>query len=239
MSIHNGHRARVKARFTKDGLDGFNEHQVLELLLFYAIPQRDTNEIAHNLLNRFGTLAQVIDAPIKELIKVEGISENAATFLSLIRQLERYYHVNRSLQTDILTSIDQCGEYLVPFFNGRKQEMVYLLCLDAKCKVLSCRVVEEGGVNSAGVSIRKIVDVALTENATSVVLAHNHPSGVALPSDEDVQSTMKIAQALHYVDVVLIDHIVVADGDFVSMLHSNYYNPKSLTDGYLDKHTFW
>ncbi len=231
MSIHKGHRARIKERFIKEGLDGFNEHQVLELLLFYAIPQRDTNEIAHHLLTRFGTLSQVIDAPVKELAKVEGMGDNAATFLSLIKQLERYYHVNRSLQSSVLTSIDQCGEYLVPFFSGLTKETVYLLSLDAKCKVLSCRAVEEGGVNSTGVSIRKIVDVALTENATSVVLAHNHPSGVAIPSPEDIQATMKIAQALHYVDVTLVDHVVVADGDFVSMVHSNVYNCQNLTEG--------
>lgn len=222
MSVHKDHRQRVKARFSAEGLDSFNEHQVLELLLFYAIPQRDTNEIAHNLINRFGSLAQVIDAPVKELIKVDGIAENAAIFLSLIKQFERYYHVNRALESSVLTTIEQCGKYLVPFFNGRTHETVFLLSLDAKCKVLSCRMVEEGNVNSAGISIRKIVDMALTENASSVVLAHNHPSGVAIPSDEDIQTTMKIAQALNFVDITLVDHIVVADGDYVSISQSRY-----------------
>ncbi len=229
MSVHQGHRARVKARFSKEGLDGFNEHQVLELLLFYAIPQRDTNEIAHNLLNRFGSLPQVIDAPVKELKKVEGMGENAAVFISLMKQLERYYHVNRAQKADILNSLDQCGEYLVPFFNGLTNETVYLLCLDAKRKVISCRAIDEGGVNSTGVSIRKIVDIALTENATSVILAHNHTSGVAVPSTEDVQATYQIAKALQFVDVTLMDHIVVADGDFVSMVHSKYFLPLGLT----------
>ena len=225
MSIHKDHRQRVKARFAAEGLDSFNEHQVLELLLFYAIPQRDTNEIAHNLINRFGSLAQVIDAPVKELVKVEGISDNAAVFISLIKQLERYYHVNRASETRILTSIDECGAYLVPFFNGRNHEVVFLLYLDAKFKVLSCRMVEEGSVNSAGISIRKIVDMALTENATSVILAHNHPSGIAIPSDEDKIVTYKIAEALRYVDVTLIDHIVVADDDFTSMAQSGMLKP--------------
>ncbi|MBR3978044.1 MAG: RadC family protein [Oscillospiraceae bacterium] len=228
MSVHQGHRARVKERFSREGLDGFNEHQVLELLLFYAIPQRDTNEIAHNLLNRFGSLPQVIDAPVKELKKVAGMGENAAVFLSLIKQLERYYHVKRSQQTSILNSLDQCGEYLVPFFNGLANETVYLLCLDAKRKVISCREIEEGDVNSTRVSIRKIVDVALTEKASSVVLAHNHTSGVAVPSEDDVLATYRIAGALQFVDVVLLDHVVVADNDFVSMVHSNYFNPVNI-----------
>jgi DNA repair protein RadC len=118
---------------------------------------------------------------------------------------------------------------MVPFFNGLTKETVYLLSLDAACKLISCRaVVEEGGINCTNISIRKIVDMALTENATSVVLAHNHPSGVALPSPEDVQATRRIAQALKFVDVTLIDHLVIADGDFVSMTQSNYYNPRLL-----------
>lgn len=226
MSIHKDHRQRVKARFAAEGLDAFNEHQVLELLLFYAIPQRDTNEIAHNLINRFGSLSQVIDAPVKELVKVDGIAENAALFLSLIKQLDRYYHVNRAMKVSILSSLHECGEYLVPFFNGRDYEVVFLLCLDAKCKVLSCRMVEEGSVNCTEVSIRKIVDIALTDRATSVILAHNHPSGFATPSAEDVAMTIKIAKALQYVDVKLIDHIIVADDDYTSMVHSGMYQPE-------------
>ncbi len=230
MSIHRDHRSRVRQRFMEQGLDSFNEHQVLELLLFYSIPRIDTNEIAHRLMERFGSLAQVIDAPVKELTKVEGIGENSAVFISLLKQLLRYYHVNRRNQTCILRTIEECGDYLKPRFNGRDYETVFLLCLDAKCKVLACRLVEEGGVNSAGVSIRKVVDIALTENATSVVLAHNHPSGVALPSPEDVQTTYQIAQALKMVDVVLTDHIVVADDEYVSMVQSNYYAADTVWD---------
>lgn len=225
MSVHKEHRMRVKTRFQEQGLDVFNEHQVLELLLFYCIPRRDTNEIAHNLLNRFGTLAQVIDAPVKELEKVDGMGKSAALFLNLIKSVARYYLVNRVTQNKILRTIDECGQYMLPYFNGRHRETVFLLCLDAKCKVLSCREVEEGSVNSAGISIRKIVDIALTENATSVVLAHNHPSGLALPSPEDVATTQKIAHALRLVDVILTDHIVVADDDYVSMVHSRCYDP--------------
>ncbi|MBR7123101.1 MAG: DNA repair protein RadC [Oscillospiraceae bacterium] len=225
MQIHKEHRARVRSRFLQDGLDGFDEHQVLEMLLFYCIPRRDTNIIAHNLINRFGSLAQVIDAPVKELAKVDGVGEGTAVFISFLSQFDRYYNTNKNQEFQILNTIEDCGNYLLPYFNGRHKETVYMLCLDAKCKVLSCRLIEEGNVNSAGISIRKIVDMALTENATSVVLAHNHPSGLAVPSDEDIDTTVKIAKALRFVDVVLTDHIVVADGEFVSMVLSKYYNP--------------
>lgn len=231
MSVHKDHRARMKARFLEEGLDGFDEHQVLELLLFYSIPRRDTNETAHNLLNRFGTLSQVIDAPVKELKKVDGIGHNSAVFLSLIKEVVRYYRVNQKVNTEPLKTIDACGRFMVPYFSGRETETVFLLSLDAKCKVLSCREVVEGNVNSANISIRKIVDMALTENATSVVLAHNHPSGVALPSMEDIQTTKRLAQALHLVDVVLNDHIIVAEDDYVSLVHSGLYVPGDVYDG--------
>lgn len=225
MSVHNGHRQRVKERFRIEGIDGFEEHQVLELLLFYCIPRRDTNEIAHNLIKRFGSLSQVMDTPVRELEKVDGVGQRAAEFLSLIREVGRYYQINRAMQNKVLKTIDACGEYMVPYFSGRRNETVFLLCLDAKCMVLNCQLIGEGSVNSAGIPIRKIVDMALTANATSVVLAHNHPSGLALPSEEDVQTTLRVAQALRLVDVVLNDHIIVADDDYVSLVHSGLYKP--------------
>lgn len=223
MSIHEGHRERMRERFRREGLDNFQEHEVLELLLQYCIPRKDTNPIAHELKNRFGSLAQVLDAPVEELEKVPGMGLHAATFLSLVTATGRYYLINRSMQEQILPTIEKCGAYLVPFFHGRRNEMVFLLCLDSKCKVLCCKQVGEGSVNSAGVSVRRIVEVALAMNASSVVLAHNHPSGLALPSGEDVVTTRRIATALDAVDICLVDHIVVADDDYVSLAQSGYY----------------
>lgn len=222
LSIHAGHRQRLKERFLKEGLDNFTDIQVLELALFYCIPQKDTNPIAHALLDYFGSLSQVLEASPEELQKVKGIGENTATFLNLITQIGRYYLVDRMQRVEILTTIEQCGAYLVPRFFGRKVETVFLLCLDAKCKVLCCKEVGEGSVNSAGISVRRIVETALGANATSVVLAHNHPSGMALPSPEDIQTTRRVAAALAAVEVNLVDHIVVADDDFVSMVQSGY-----------------
>lgn len=225
MSIHQGHRQRMKERFRSDGLDQFNEIQALELLLFYCIPQQDTNPIAHALLDRFGSFAGVLDAAPTELMKVPGVKENSATFLSLLVQTGRYYQRNKLKNTTILTTIEQCGAYLIPYFHGRQNETVFLLCLDAKCKVLSCKEVGEGSVNSAAVPIRRIVQMALAANATSVVLAHNHPSGLAIPSGEDVQTTLNLAAALNAVEISLVDHIVVADEDFVSLAQSGMYKP--------------
>ncbi len=225
MAIHDGHRQRLKDRFVQQGLDSFHEVQVLELLLFYCIPRQDTNPIAHRLLEHFGSFAQVMEAPVEELEKVEGMGKNAATFLHLVTQAGRFYQVSSAMQSKVLTTVEQCGRYLCPFFIGRRNETVFLLCLDAKCKVLCCKEIGEGSVNSAGVPIRRIVETALAANASTVVLAHNHPSGLALPSHEDVATTHRLAMALDAVDIMLIDHIIVADGDFVSLAQSGHYRP--------------
>ena len=169
MSIHNGHRQRLKNRFRKEGLDNFEELQVLELLLFYCIPRQDTNPIAHALLNRYGNLAQVMETPAEELQKVPGLGEAAATFLALIHAFDRRYLKSKAEHNRILATIDDCGEYLMSCFKNQRNETVYLLCLDAKCKVLCCREVGEGSVNSANIPVRRMVEMALAANATTAV----------------------------------------------------------------------
>jgi DNA repair protein RadC len=226
MSIHNGHRQRLKDRFRKEGLDNFDELYVLELLLYYCIPRVDTNPIAHRLLEEFGSLSAVLNASPEKLQRVEGVGENASVFLSLVMQVGRYYQVKQSEQGKILRTIEQCGKYLMPYFYGRDEETVFLLCLDAKCKVLSCKMVGVGSVNSANIPIRRVVEMALAANATTVVLAHNHPSGLAIPSMEDIQATHKLAAALEAVEIVLADHIVICQNDFVSIVQSQYYKPQ-------------
>lgn len=227
MSIHDGHRERLRERFRREGLDNFDELYVLELLLFYCIPRVDTNPLAHRLLDHFGSLTGVLDASPQELEKVAGVSQNTSTFLSLITQVGRYYQVKRSEPGEILRTIEQCGNYLVPYFFGRENETVFMLCLDAKCKVLCCKKVGEGSVNSANIPIRRVVELALGANATTVVLAHNHPSGLAIPSADDVQTTHRVAAALEAVEITLADHIVVSRDDFVSIVQSQYYKPQS------------
>lgn len=227
MSIHDGHRQRLRKRFEDEGLDNFTEHQVLELMLFYCIPRSDTNVIAHYLLDRFKNLKGVLEAPVQELKKVPGVGEKAALFLSILNSFVRYYQVkNVSKRKRINTSEDAWG-YLKDYFSGRRNETVFLLCLDAKCDVLACLEVGEGSVNSAAVPIRRIVEMALGANASSVILAHNHPSGLAIPSGEDVQTTKRLAMALQAVDVVLADHIVVADNDYTSLVKVKLYHPNT------------
>lgn len=225
MSDYINHRQRMKDRFRKEGLDQFEEKHVLELMLFYCIPRIDTKPIAERLLRHFGSLSQVLEATADELMKVEGVGENTATFLQLATAVGRYYMVNRSTNPTILNTTEKCGQYLMSRFFGRRNETVFLLCLDAKCKALCCREMGEGSINSAGIPVRRVVETALGVNATTVVLAHNHPSGLAFPSHDDVVTTQRIAKALEAVEIVLADHIVVADDDFVSLVQSGYYRP--------------
>ena len=217
MSIHEGHRERMRKQLKTSGMDSLSDVQVLEMLLYYAAPRGDTNPAAHALLKRFGTLDGVFSAPETELRKIDGVGEAAAQLLLLVPQVARRCLMSRSTQIQVLDTTYKCGQYLLPFFHGEREEVVYLLCLDAKCKALDCVLIHRGGVNVASIAARKVVKAALDSNATSVVLAHNHPSGLALPSQEDKQTTMVLKAALDAVGVVLADHIIVADDDFVSM----------------------
>lgn len=224
MSIHKGHRGRMRERFLKSGLDSFSEHEVLEILLYHCIPRGDTNPIAHRLINRFGSLVQVIEAPVEELEKVEGMGPASATFISLLQQTYRRIGISKARENVVLTDVNAYGQYLQEFFFGKFNEMVYLLCLDAKGMVIDCYEICEGGIYSTSVPTRKIVETAMRSNAVSVVLAHNHPGGFAVPSLEDREATIRLAKALYAVDIVLVDHVVVAGRDFISMQLSRMYN---------------
>ena len=221
-----GHRNRVKERFRREGLDNFADVHVLELLLFYAVPRKDTKELARQLLDHFGSFGAVLEASAAELEALPGVGKNIATYLTLLTAAGRYYKVEKSRQEVILDTTEKYGHYLLQRFYGRRMETVFLLCLDAKCKVLGCQMVGEGDVNSANIPMRRMVEIALATNATSVVLAHNHPSGLAIPSREDVLTTKQLASALGAMDIAMADHVVIADGDFVSMVQSGYYDPR-------------
>lgn len=227
MSIHDGHRGRLRQRFLEEGLEHFSPHQVLELLLFYCIPRKDTNEIACNLMERFHSFSAVLNAPISELKKVPGMGEGAATFLRLIPEVQRYYDTHHEDNPQFMCNEEQYGTFLMKMLDNKRNEEVYMMCLDAKRKMISCREVGQGCTNYASVPIRRIVETALAENAVLVILAHNHPSGFAVPSEEDIYTTHRLAAALSTVDIILADHVVVADGDYVSLAASAMFDPNN------------
>ncbi len=220
MGVHDGHRERMKKRFIEHGLDNFSDINVLELLLFYALPRRDTNALAHKLLERFGSLRGVLEAPVDELEQVEGVGESAAALLRLVPQVSRRYMMSLGDSRNELSSSAAAGRYVVPLFMYEREEVVFMLCLDSRCKLINCREIGRGVVNCAQVSVRRVVEQALSQSAVSVVLAHNHVDGLAIPSREDELTTRRIQEALALVGVTLSDHIIVSGDDFVSLADS-------------------
>ena len=232
MSIHDGHRQRMRNRFQKEGLANFEPHEVLELLLYFSIPRSDTNEIAHNLIKRYKTVGRVLQASEKELQSFGGIGENTTFFLSLLNEANRYINAECTKDTQMLYTVEDCGSYLLNLFKGIAKETVYLLCLDAKSAVLGHYEICEGSVTSVNLPVREIVNIALNANAASVILAHNHPGGFAIPSREDEQATQHLSNVLRGIDVILADHIIFSENDYISMAQSSLYKQEIFGNRY-------
>ena len=222
MGIHDGHRERKKRQFLTAGPASFADHELLELALFYAIPRRDTNETAHLLLKRFESLSGVLEADVWELQSTPGVGESAAILLKLLTAVR---HRADCGQTEgvIISSVEEAGEYFIRLFRGEKRERLYIMCLDGKGKVVYCRSISDGSVNMASTSVRLVVEHALRPGTAAVLLAHNHPNGVALPSRADQHMTLQAHSILTSLGIRLLDHIVVADGDYVSMADSGMF----------------
>lgn len=218
--VHSGHRERVKNKFLKEGLDGFESHAVLELLLYYGIPLKDTNTIGHTLIQKFGSLSSVFDAPYEELIKVDGIGKSAATLIKLIPQLCRRYQENLDKDKNWIFSYDEAGKLLINKFIGRTDEVIVLMLLDSRNRMIYCDVINEGTATTANIYVKKIVKLAVQYNAVYAILSHNHPSGHCIPSKQDMNSTMWIYEALKTVEIKLIDHVIVGGHDYFSMAKS-------------------
>lgn len=218
--MHKGHRGRLKKKFIKYGADSLETHELLELLLYYGIPRKDTNELAHTLIKIFGSLPQVFDAPMSSLLKVTGVGESTAILIRLVSKLSRVYaEKNYKLNSNRPTKT-QVEQIILNKFIGRIKEHVVLVLFDAKRNMVFCDVISQGSFGSTGFHIRDIIELALKFNATRAIIAHNHPSGIALPSREDVETTIELKNALKLIEVKLVDHIIVADNDYVSIADS-------------------
>lgn len=219
---HTGHRERMKAEFLARGLEGWPDHRVLELLLFYTIPQGDVNDLAHELVERFGSLAGVLDASVEELKKVKGVGDHTAVFLRMLPTVLGRYQGARTRLSAIINSPEEAYAWLEPYFFGARNEMVYVLCLDGKRQVLGVRKVAEGSIELAEVNTRRIAEEAIGLRAAQIYVAHNHVSNLAIPSQADWLTTDTLRGALRPIGIELIDHLVFVDGDMVSLKDSEH-----------------
>ena len=223
-NIHAGHRERMRKEVIKqNNFDALEDHRILELLLFYGIPRKDTNPIAHKLINKFGSLTGVFDADIAELVKVEGMTENAATLIKTIMPIARRYQEDKFKKGYLFKNIDEIGTFLIKRYMGFKNEIFAITCLDAGGKLLGFDTINEGNADSVGITLREIAAIVLKYNASCVIVSHNHTNGNALPSKEDVEMTIALKTALAQLSTRLIDHIIVAGNDYVSLAQSREY----------------
>lgn len=217
MDIHAGHRERMKQRFEETGLDSFADVNALELLLFYVIPRKDTNPLAHTLLDRFGSLKGVLEASIADLQTVKGIGENTATFIRLVAEISRRYLLSKRSTRERLNEPEDAFSYVLPLFAFSSIERLFVICLDTENRVICHREIAQGDADSVYGNPRKIISIASETHAAKLILSHNHPSGVLTPSGDDIRFTETLRDALMVFRIQLIDHIIVGDGECLSM----------------------
>lgn len=215
---HNFHRKHVRERFYEVGFKGMADHNVLEMLLFFGIPRRDTNQLAHDLIDRFGSFAGVFEANINDLVKVKGMTENAACLIKMMVPVYARYVENINKWMPTPTDPKAIAEILRPLYHeGSCRERVFMLCYDNMDHQILCRMLNEGDINSSAFDIREFVRVILESNCSSVIISHNHPHSISLPSKDDIRVTRAIIEVLKPLKVRLLDHIIVSDNDYTSM----------------------
>lgn len=219
--MHTGHRDRVKDKIIKGGLGILSPHEVLEFLLFYAIPRKDTNGLGHRLIEEFGSLSGVLNASYEELMNTEGMTKSAAVLLTSFPELFRQYNLDLlKIKTRLPTPASTLN-YLINLFNGEKEEKVYLICLDNSLNIINCCLINSGTANSVNVMVRQISEAALKNKAVSVILAHNHPSGNVRPSRNDVEFTRFVMLSLSVLEINFYDHYIISGKDFFSFRLEN------------------
>lgn len=216
VNLHEHHRQRMKNRALVEGLDNFEPHNVLELMLFFVLPQVDTNDIAHELINRFGSFEAVFSAPIEELVKITGVKHHAATFLKLIPEFSRYYAQEQANPKAVKKpNKEQIAEMFLSYFVGRTDETVVCMFLDDKGYLIDTKTMFSGTINSVSFSYRQLVNEALCLNAYKVAVAHNHPSSSPIPSQDDIDTYRNLKRSLAQMHIELIDSYIVAAGKCV------------------------
>ncbi len=219
-NVHDGHRKRLKDSYRENGLDTFSDLHVLELILFFSIPRGDVNPLAHELLNRFGTLAGVLEAKEEELLEVDGVGENTAFLLKLLPEISRRYRISRNGDRPLLDTVDRVGAFAVPLFDNLGEERAYLISLDTGLRLIGVDLLSQGEPGGVEMSIRRAVEIAIHRKAANVILTHNHPSGSLQPSREDELATRQLRLSLRVMGIQLVDHLIVAGERYLSLNQS-------------------
>ena len=226
--LHRGHRERMRKRFAENGGRDLEDHELLELLLYYVIPRADTNKLAHNLLNEFGSFREVLNADPARIEQVVGAGKATATFLSVLFAVKKRADTQKySRRRFVADSIHSVGNYLVDYFSDSHDEEICMMMLDNSLKLIGFKTVSCGSVNSVSLDVRAMTKFAVVANATYVILAHNHPSGKADPSPEDKQLTTEAQAALDAVGITLIDHIVVNNIGFRPTMYMRSFSTRN------------
>ena len=223
MGIHDGHRSRMKEQFIENGLVGFSDVNVLEMLLFFAIPRKDTNELAHELINKFGSLYNVFLASFRELLEVPGMTRTAAVLITFVPRLTQRIEISNTKSDTIIKSVDDAAKFLIPRFKNEHEEIFYVICLDARRNVICCSEMARGTARSVNVDIRKLVEEVLRNRAISVIIAHNHPNGRPINSAEDDHVTKQVYSSLKTLQIPLEDHLIIVDERYFSYAKSGRF----------------
>lgn len=224
-NVHANHRQRVKERFRLSGLDNMQEHNVMELLLFYAIPRKDTNELAHYLINEFGSFSAVLDAPLEALQQIDGVGKEAATFIKLIPELHRYYEANKNKDTKTITDAKSAAKYLSSYFIGVPVEIFVVMYLDAKGGLIKCSQVAQGTDTMVQTDFSSILKTAVLLDSKAIVVAHNHPNGFAVPSKEDIIMTDKLSNLCKTLGIILCEHFIYNTTDYCQVSKAKGIKP--------------
>lgn len=213
---YEGHRQRLKKKFVESGIDAFHNYEVLELLLSYAIPRKDIKPLAKELFREFGSLKGIIDAERQHLENIKGLGTHSAILIKLIKEIGTLYLKEKAKESPQLTCTTDLLNYCKTYMGGLKDERFCVIYLDAQNRITDIATIHEGIVNQAVVYPRKVLENALRQKASAIILVHNHPSGQVKPSDADIRLTKTIQETAKTLDIIVHDHVIIGENRFFS-----------------------
>ena len=221
--MHENHRERMRQRYMQCGsFDSFSTPEILEMILYSSVPRGDTNETAHRLLEQFGSLRGLLEASTDELQTVQGVGPQSAILLKAVIELTRRYAMEQSLPCRVFDTVSKIADYFCRLYIGIGNERLYMMLLDNRMSLIDCSLISEGTVNAASAPIRLMVERAYFKRASAVVLAHNHPGGVAIPSSSDVEITERFNDAFQNLGITLVEHVIVADDRYCAIMKQHF-----------------